>query len=135
MRAPHEDEGFRFTQRGTGNFPVLKGLDAALDFHNEIGPDKIYGRIKFLGQRLRVALRANPKVKIFSPEDENMCAGITVYNVDGMTGPKLQDEFWVRAKMRPRSSGEQFGVRHCTHIFNSEEEIDKALQIIGSLTT
>ena len=131
----HEDEGFRFTQRGTGNFPILKGLDAALDFHNEIGPDKVYDRIKFLGQRLRTALRANPKVKIFSPEDENMCAGITVYNVDGMTGPKLQDEFWSRAKMRPRSSGEQFGVRHCTHIFNSEEEIDKALQIVGSLTT
>lgn len=130
----HEDEGFRFTQRGTGNFPVLKGLDAALDFTFEIGPDRVYDRIKFLGQRLRTGLRKNPKVKIYSPFDEAMCAGITVYNIDGFTGARLQDEFWSRARMRPRASGEQFGVRHCTHIFNSEEEIDKALSIVGELS-
>jgi isopenicillin-N epimerase len=130
----HDDEGFRFTQRGTGNFPVLKGLEAALDFHNEIGPEKVYDRIKFLGLRLRTGLRANPKVKIFSPQEEAMCAGITVYNIDGMTGAQLQDEYWNRAKMRPRSSGPEFGVRHCTHIFNGEEEIDKALSIVKELS-
>jgi selenocysteine lyase/cysteine desulfurase len=129
----HEDEGFRFTQRGTGNFPVLKGLDAALDFHAEIGAGRVYDRIKFLGSRLRAGLRKVDKVKIFSPEDESMCAGITVYNIQGMTGAQLQDEFWARARMRPRSSGPEFGVRHCTHIFNSEEEVDKALGILKEL--
>lgn len=130
----HEDEGFRFTQRGTGNFPVLKGLEAALDFHAEIGPERVYARIKELGLRLRTGLRANAKVKIFSPRDESLCAGITVYNIAGMTGAQLQEEYWQRAKMRPRASGPEFGVRHCTHIFNSEEEIDKALAIVGALS-
>ena len=129
----HEDEGFRFTQRGTGNFPVLKGLEASLDFHNEIGPDKVYARIKFLGERLRTGLRKNGKVKIFSPVDEAMCAGITVYNIEGMTGTQIQDAYWAKAKMRPRSQGDQFGVRHCTHIFNSPEEIDKAIAIVNEL--
>lgn len=129
----HEDEGFRFTQRGTGNFPVLKGLEASLDFHNEIGPDKVYARIKFLGERLRNGLRKNKKVKIFSPEDEAMCAGITVYNIQGMTGTQIQDAYWAKARMRPRSQGDQFGVRHCTHIFNSPEEIDKAIAIVNEL--
>ena len=64
----HDDEGFRFTQRGTGSFSILKGLEAALDFHQEIGPQKVYDRIKFLGNRLRDGLRSNKKVKIFSPE-------------------------------------------------------------------
>jgi isopenicillin-N epimerase len=126
----HDDEGFRFTQRGTGNFPVLKGLEAALDFYHDVGADKIYSRIKFLGERLRTGLRAMPKVKIFSPADETMCAGITVYNVDGFTGAKLQDAFWEHGRMRPRSQGDLFGVRHCTHIFNSPEEIDRALEIV-----
>ncbi len=129
----HEDEGFRFTQRGTGNFPVLKGLEASLDFHNEIGPQKVYDRIKFLGSRLRNGLRKISKVKIYSPEDEAMCAGITVYNIQGMTGSQLQEEFWTRGRMRPRASGPEFGVRHCTHIFNSEAEIDKALEIVTTL--
>ena len=129
----HEDEGFRFTQRGTGNFPVLKGLEASLDFHNEIGPQKVYDRIKYLGLRLRSGLRKINKVRIYSPEDEAMCAGITVYNIQGMTGSQLQEEFWTRGRMRPRASGPEFGVRHCTHIFNSEAEIDKALEIVSAL--
>lgn len=129
----HDDEGFRFTQRGTGNFPVLKGLEAALDFLFDIGPDRVYDRIKFLGQRLRTGLRQNPKVRIYSPVEESLCAGITVYTIAGMTGAQLQDEFWKRGRMRPRASGE-FGVRHCTHIFNSEEEIDAALKIVQVLS-
>lgn len=129
----HEDEGFRFTQRGTGSFSILKGLEASLDFHNRIGPDRVYGRIKFLGERLRTALRENPKVRLFSPTDEAMCAGITVYNVAGRTGAQLQDAFWARARMRPRSQGDTFGVRHCTHIFNSPEEIDRAVEIVNGL--
>jgi selenocysteine lyase/cysteine desulfurase len=126
----HEDEGFRFTQRGTGSFPILKGVEAALDLHFEIGPDRVYDRIKFLGNRLRDGLRTIPKVKFFNPLDEKMCAGISVYNIEGWTGTKLQDAYWEKAKMRPRSQGDQFGVRHCTHIFNNEAEIDKAIALV-----
>ena len=131
----HEDEGFRFTQRGTGNYSMIEGLDAALDFYFQIGPDKAYERIKFLGDRLRDGLRKINKVKIYSPQDNAMCAGITVYNIDGFTGTKLQDTYWEMAKMRPRASGDVFGVRHCTHIFNSPEEIDKALSIVKQLAS
>lgn len=131
----HEDEGFRFTQRGTGNFSMIEGLDAALDFYFQIGPDKAFERIKFLGDRLREGLRKISKVKIYSPQDNAMCSGITVYNIDGFTGTRLQDTFWEKAKMRPRASGDVFGVRHCTHIFNSLEEIDKALTIVKQLAS
>jgi selenocysteine lyase/cysteine desulfurase len=131
----HEDEGFRFTQRGTGNFSIIEGLDAALDFYFDIGPDKAFERIKFLGDRLRSGLRNINKVKIYSPKDESMCAGITVYNIDGYTGTKLQDAFWEKARMRPRASGEVFGVRHCTHLFNSVEEIDKAIGIVKQMAS
>lgn len=128
----HDDEGYRFTQRGTGNFPVLKGLEAALDFHNAIGPQRVYDRIRFLGNRLRNQLRELPKVKILSPADESMCAGITVYGVEGWNGPRMQDEFWAKARMRPRSSS-GIGVRHCTHIFNSELEVDRAVGIVKGM--
>jgi selenocysteine lyase/cysteine desulfurase len=62
-----------------------------------------------------------------------MCAGITVYNIEGFTGTQIQDAYWAKARMRPRSQGDQFGVRHCTHIFNSPEEIDKAIAIVHEL--
>lgn len=129
----HVDEGFRFTQRGTGSLTLLHGLESALDFTNEIGQDKILARVKFLGKYLRDELRKLPKVKIFSPTDENMCAGITVYNVDGWTGPRLQELMWNRDKLRPRSSDDIHGLRHSTHIYNSISDIDRCLKIIREI--
>jgi selenocysteine lyase/cysteine desulfurase len=127
----HEDDGYRLTQRGTGNLSLLMGLDAALDFYNSIGAERVQGRIKYLGDYLRSGLREIPRTKIYTSADPSMCAGITVYGVEGVTGPQLQDEMWKRARLRPRASGP--GVRHSTHIFNSTQEIDKALGVVRSL--
>ena len=129
----HEDEGHRFGQRGTGSLSLLMGLDAALDFHVRIGPDRVQARIKELGDHLRDGLRRIPKAKLFSPEDPALCAGITVWNIEGMTGPMLQDELWNRGRLRPRSMGDVFGVRQSTHIYNSLEEIDRTLGIARDL--
>jgi isopenicillin-N epimerase len=84
---------------------------------------------------LRTGLRQNKKVKIFSPKEEAMCAGITLYTIEGMTGSQIQDAYWAKAKMRPRSQGDVFGVRHSTHIFNSLAEIDKAIKIVHALAS
>jgi isopenicillin-N epimerase len=129
----HEDEGYRFSQRGTGSMSLMAGLDAALDFHNSLGPERVRERIKYLGDYLRDGLRKIPKVQMYTPKDPAMAAGITVYGVEGVTGRQLQDEMWNRAKLRPRASG-NIGVRHCTHIFNSPAEIDRALGVVRALS-
>ncbi|MGO9893477.1 MAG: aminotransferase class V-fold PLP-dependent enzyme [Bryobacteraceae bacterium] len=127
----HGDDGYRLSQRGTGSLSLLVGAEAAVDFHLELGHERVLARVKYLGDRLRAGLREMTKVKIYSPEDNAMCAGITVYAVDGVTGDQLQDEMWNRARLRPRSSGP--GVRHSTHIFNSPAEVDKALEVVHAL--
>jgi selenocysteine lyase/cysteine desulfurase len=127
----HDDDGYRLTQRGTGSLSLLVGAEAALDFHYAIGPPRVQQRVKELGDRLRAGLREIPKVTIYSPEDPGMCAGMTVYSIDGVTGPQLQDEMWNRGRLRPRALGN--GVRQCTHIFNCPAEIDRTLEIAGAL--
>jgi selenocysteine lyase/cysteine desulfurase len=130
----HEDDGYRFTQRGTGNFSILFGLEAALDFYFQVGHERWTDRVKFLGDRLRSGLAQNNKVKFYHPVDSEMCAGLSVYNIDGFTGTMLQDAYWEKGRMRPRSVGDVFGVRHSTHIFNSTAEIDKAIAIVNELS-
>lgn len=130
----HEDDGYRLTQRGTGNFSILFGLDAALDFYFEVGHERWTDRVKFLGDRLRTGLAKNKKVKFFHPKDPAMCAGISVYTIEGLTGTQIQDGYWAKGKMRPRSMGDVYGVRHSTHIFNSEAEIDRAIAIVNELS-
>jgi len=128
----HDDNGLRFSQRGTGSMSLMMGLDAALDFHNQIGPERVQKRIKYLGDLLRAGLRKIPQVKIYSPDDPSMCAGITVYGVEGVSGPQLAKEMWDRARLRPRGSS-AVAIRHCTHIYNSPEEIEKALGVVRAL--
>lgn len=82
----HEDDGYRLSQRGTGNLSLLMGLDEALNFHFELGPERVYARIKQLGDYLRARLREVPGIKIFTPLHPAMAAGITVYTIEGLTG-------------------------------------------------
>ena len=128
----HEDNGYRLTQRGTGNPAILVGFEAAIDFHFEIRPERIYSRIKSLGDRLRAGLTQIPRTSILTSLHPDMSAGITTFNVAQMDGKALQDELWNRARLQPRSQKEK-GVRYCTHIYNSFAEIDKALAIVADL--
>jgi isopenicillin-N epimerase len=123
----HEDEGFRFTQRGTGSLSLLMGLNAALDFHQALGPERVYTRIKSLGDYLREGLKGIEEVEIYTSTHPAMCAGITSYNIAGLEPGKLMDELWTRKKIRSR------GVRQCTHIYNNPEEIDATLEVVREM--
>ncbi len=123
----HEDEGYRLSQRGTGNLSLLMGLNAALDFHFRVGPKKVYRRIKYLGDYLRAGLRKIPKMEIQTSRHPDMCAGITVYNIKGLEPGKIMDELWRRKKIRIR------GIRQSTHIYNSPDEIDTTLEVVQGI--
>lgn len=127
-----EDHGLRLTQRGTGNVSLIVGLEAAVDFHNEVGSEKVIKRIKELGDYLRDGLQAIDKVKIVSSVHPEMCAGITTYLVDGVKPVDLQNEMWKRYKLQPRAAGTN-GLRQSTHIYNQKAEIDKALDVVRSI--
>ncbi len=128
----HEDNGFRLTQRGTGNAALLAGLEEALDFHFEVGPDRIHRRIKRLGDSFREGLVAIPKTSILTSLHSEMSSGLTTFNVAEMDGKALQDTLWEKGRLQPRSQGAR-GVRFSTHIYNSPAEIDKALAIVADL--
>jgi selenocysteine lyase/cysteine desulfurase len=124
-----KDPGYRMQQRGTGNLSLLVGLDASIDFFNRVGADRWIGRIKQLGDYLRSGLQKMEGVKIYSSTHPEMCAGITTWGVVGMTGEKMQDYFWEKGRLRPRSMGNDYGVRQSTCIYNNEQEIDRTLAL------
>jgi selenocysteine lyase/cysteine desulfurase len=122
----HEDEGYRFQQRGTGNLSLLLGVNAAVDFHNALGSDRVFARIKRLGDYLRAGLARIPKVKIHTPVHPALCAGITNYLVEGLEGTAMQDAMWAKG-IRIRNN------RQSTHIYNNEAEIDASLAVVRGL--
>jgi selenocysteine lyase/cysteine desulfurase len=118
---------YRFMQIGSGNLSLLKGYEAAIDFHNRIGPARVEARILALADRLRAGLRQIPQVRIHSPQHPALLSGTTTWSLEGYTGPQLMDALWERAKVRCRSMGDPWGVRQGCHIYNSPEEVDRTL--------
>ncbi|MFT7034827.1 MAG: isopenicillin-N epimerase [Cyclobacteriaceae bacterium] len=127
-----DDHGFRIMQNGTGNAAIRVGLEAALDFYDTIGEERWIARVKELGDHLRSGLAEIDKATIHSSTNPEMCAGITTYSVEGYSGPELQAILWEREKLQPRSVGTDL-LRHSVHIYNSIEEIDRALGVIKTL--
>ena len=129
----HKQGMYRFMQYGTGNPSLLVGLDAALDFHFRIGPERVRARIRSLADRLRAGLQQIPGVQINSPVHPEMAGAIVVYSVRGVHAADIEEHIWERRRMRPRSVGDPLGVRQSCHIYNSEAEIDATLEIVSDL--
>lgn len=126
------DGVFRLMQYGTGNSSLLVGLDAAIDFYNRIGPDRIHRRIMELANRLRNGLQKIDRAHIDSPLHPELTCGFVIWRVDGVSGSRLMDELWNRRKIRVRAVDEN-AVRQTCHYYNSPEEIDATLEIAKGL--
>ena len=130
----HKDGLYRFMQYGTGNKSLQAGLDAALDFHFRIGPERWRARIRSLADRLRAGLQQIPAARISSPVHPELCGATVVYRVEGVPAAKVEGDLWSRKLIRVRSQGDPLGVRHSCHIYNSEAEIDASLEVVRDLT-
>lgn len=129
----HREGLYRFMQYGTGNKSLQVGLDAALDFHFRVGPERWRARIRTLADRLRAGLQQIRGARISSPLHPELCGATVVYRVEGVPATKLEGDLWARKLIRVRSMGDLLGVRHSCHIYNSEAEIDATLEIVRDL--
>ncbi|OYV72818.1 MAG: hypothetical protein B7Z72_03930, partial [Gemmatimonadetes bacterium 21-71-4] len=111
----------------------LKGYEAAIDFHNRIGPARVEARIMALAGRLRAGLQAIPQATIHSPTHPELVSGTTVWSLAGYSGEQLMDGLWSRAKIRCRSMGDPWGVRQCCHIYTLPEDVDRTLDTVRQM--
>ena len=126
-----EAGAFRFMHYGTGSPATVWGLLAALRFLDKIGIDRVERWDTMLSTRLRDGLSRLPHATFLSPHDPRFAAGITSFGVTGKTGREVQDALWAK-KIRVRAQGAA-GVRLSAHLYVSPADIDRTLDVIGSL--
>jgi isopenicillin-N epimerase len=119
-----ENGAFRLMQRGSCNASLVRGMEAAFDFYNRIGVETVQRRIMQLAERFRLGLEECSKARIISPAQ----SGTTTFEVVGYDGMKLQDMLWERSRVRVRRQSN--AVRLCCHIWNSETEVDRAVEAV-----
>ncbi|MGQ0815527.1 MAG: aminotransferase class V-fold PLP-dependent enzyme [Gemmatimonadota bacterium] len=118
----------RFNHLGSFDESRLAGLQAALAFHQAIGPDRVYARIEELRQRLVARLRELPRVRIVS----HNAAGMVSFVVAGIDSLELQKRL-AEKNVRTRVISEyNYGyMRLSPHVYTSFDEIDRVVELIA----
>ncbi len=125
----------RFTHLGTLDESRPAGLDAALRFQEAIGFERIEARIRQLRRLLLDRLSANPRVRVLSPTDDTLGAGLVSFTLAGVDSLALQRRLAEGANVRTRVVSEYgYGwMRLSPHIYNSVDEITRVVGLIDRL--
>lgn len=118
-------KAYRFSWIGTSNLSVMVGLKAALDFHQQLGPDVVYGRIHELARQVRERVARYPQLNIVNASADPFYGGMVCFEPDKTKWSgdlkKVVDECAAR---NIRIAGGPDHFRISTHIFTQPTELD-----------
>lgn len=132
---PLRNDADRFDQ-GVCVGDILFAWDATLKYLNDLGPKNIQKRVRLLGGYLIEKLR-DIGCKVLTPIEPKERHGLIMYT----TGSYKRDldsfnAFTNQAKpikTSMRYEGRIGGIRVCTHFFNTEEDIDRLIEVQKTL--
>jgi selenocysteine lyase/cysteine desulfurase len=117
----HALKAYRFSNVGTSNLSVMVGLKAALDFHQAIGPARVYARIHELARRVCDRLRGHAGLRLANASGEAFYAGLVSFE------PVKGDLKRVLAELAARNvrvAGGPERIRIATHVFTQPTELN-----------
>lgn len=120
LSAPHH------LQYSHVNYPGIYALDAALDFLDRCGWDRIHARVASLSQYLHQALSSRGFV-VAAPADA--LAGIVSFAVPDPSALCLQlEQRSIKVAQRGR------GIRASPHFYNNQHDLDRLVQAVCELS-
>lgn len=117
---------------GSQSLPMIKGVLAAINFHQEIGREKIESRIRDLNQQLYDGLAdMNNQVEIITPKEpeSRICmVSFKPKNKDYEVAYREISQEGFRIRIVPE--GGINAIRISTHIYNQKSEVDSLLSAV-----
>ena len=118
----------RYELRGSGSFPARMSIDAALDFHNAIGPEAVEARDRYLARRAREGLSAINGVRVLVSANPELACGIVSFTLAGTEPKRLTELLWERHRIYIRNvTHPEIGWdanRVCLHLTVTTRQVD-----------
>jgi isopenicillin-N epimerase len=122
-----QQKAYRFSQFGTSNLSVLVGLKAALEFHQAIGPDRVYRRVHELAGRVCERLRGFPQLRFVNASEDAFFGGMVSFQA---VRGDLRGVVEECAARNIRIAGGPHRIRISTHIFTQPTELNSFYEAI-----
>lgn len=121
---------------GTRSVGLICGQAEAVQFQEQIGPERIADHGKELATRLQDEFRKLDDIEVLTPRDETMRASITTIRHARASERKLFDYLWNEHDLRCRPVSEQglSAVRISTHVFNTHADCDRVIAAVQAST-
>jgi len=108
-------------------------LSAAFAFHREIGRARIAARIRELNTQIKEGLAAAPRVKLHTPRDPGLSAGLVAFEVEGL-GPEVVVERLAAQRIVASTSPYRPSyARLAGSLLNAPDEVEAAVRAVRDL--
>lgn len=112
-------------------WPALRGVEAALEFHQQVVRSTIEARVRELAIYTRLRLQQLPTVELLTPARPGLWAGILTFRVPGRSATQLSGALLRSHRVHVRNlqwpAGEDGALRASLHIFNTHDDVEKLI--------
>ena len=118
---------------GFHSFEHRWSLDRAFQFHQTTGKGRIKARIHSLNRQLKEGLAKMANVKLYTPLEDEMSAGIVCFDVQGMHAQQVVDALRKKTIVASVTPYKTLYARLSPGLLNNSGEVDAALAAIREL--
>ena len=125
----------KFEVFGQRDDPRVVALEAAVDFINLIGMPAVEARMQALATRAKVQLREIAAVELKTNLEPELSGGVVKFRLKNVPTKRAYDTLWEKHRMAiaMTPSGDAEGLRFSPQIYNSMEEVDRAVAAVKGL--
>jgi selenocysteine lyase/cysteine desulfurase len=105
----------------------------AFALHRRIGRQRVAERIAALNTLCKNGLRRIPRVKVFTPQDSRLSAGIICFAIEGQTAEETVRKLRERKVVASASPYKVSYARLGPSLVNDEDEVDAALRAVRDI--
>lgn len=130
---PGPADGARMTPGGFKAFEHVWSLAEAFQFHQMVGKAHVAARTHELASRLKTGLAAMPHVRLVTPADPNLSAGIVSFDVAGLSPQAAVQRLRTWRVIGSDAPYSPSHVRLTPSLRNTPQDVDFALQAVAAL--
>jgi len=120
---------------GQRDDPRVVALEAAVDFINLIGMPAVEARLQALATRAKAQLREIPAVELKTNLEPRLSGGVVKFRLRNMPTKQAYDALWEKHRLAiaMTPAGDAEGLRVSPHIYNSPDEVDRAVAAVKAI--
>jgi len=130
---PERMSGKQMTPGGFHSLEHRWAIPEAVAFMRGLGKEEVYSRVHALALRLKKGLASLPHVTLHTPMADELSSGIVAFEADGYSTNELVAKLLEHKVVATASPYQRSYARLTPGIVNTEEEVDRAVEIVSRL--